>query len=98
MLTAHALTKAFGLNPVLKNISFSVNAGDRVGLIGPNGSGKSTLLRIFAGLEQADSGHFQFTPLTLRMVYLVQGFEPETTLTLKQLLHKILRASIRRFD
>ncbi|MCP5097667.1 MAG: ABC-F family ATP-binding cassette domain-containing protein, partial [Chloroflexi bacterium] len=90
MLTAHSLTKAFGLNPILQNISFSVNSGDRVGLIGPNGSGKSTLLRIIAGLEQPDSGHYQFTPPTLRMGYLAQGFEPDPTLTLNQLLHQTI--------
>ena len=40
----------------LKDISFTADAGEIVGLVGPNGSGKSTLLRILATLEQADAG------------------------------------------
>lgn len=41
---------------VLKDISFSVNTGEVVGIIGPSGSGKSTLLRCITQLERADSG------------------------------------------
>ena len=39
MLAVHQLAKAYGLTLILKNITFSVNSGERVGLIGPNGSG-----------------------------------------------------------
>jgi ATP-binding cassette subfamily F protein 3 len=39
MLTAHHLTKSYQVEPVLKDISFSLNYGDQVGLIGSNGSG-----------------------------------------------------------
>lgn len=42
--------------PVLKDISFSVAAGERVALVGPSGYGKSTLTKIIAGLEQPDKG------------------------------------------
>lgn len=87
MLTAHQLTKSYGLTPILKNISFSVNAGDRIGLIGPNGCGKSTLLRILIGEETAVSGHITLTPPTLQIGYLSQGFDPDPTLTIPQLLH-----------
>jgi len=88
MLTAHHLSKVYGLSPILKDVSFSVNAGDRVGLIGPNGSGKSTLLRLLAGQEQPDSGAATFTPPDLRLGYLAQGFEPAPTLTIAQVLHQ----------
>ncbi|VAW34057.1 hypothetical protein MNBD_CHLOROFLEXI01-3456, partial [hydrothermal vent metagenome] len=88
MLTAHNLSKAFGLDPILKNITFSINRGERVGLIGPNGSGKSTLLRLLIGQERPDSGHITLTPPNLRIGYLAQGFLPDEQQTLGDLLHQ----------
>lgn len=75
MLTVSNITKRFlgADEDILTDISFTVNGGERVGLIGPNGSGKSTLLRIIAGLEQADKGSIMFTPSNLRVGYLAQG-------------------------
>ena len=40
MLTAHHLSKSYNLNTILLDVSFSLNPGERAGLIGPNGSGK----------------------------------------------------------
>jgi ATP-binding cassette subfamily F protein uup len=56
LLGVQGLGKAFGPKPLFADLSFSLNAGERVGLIGPNGAGKSTLLRILAGLELPDAG------------------------------------------
>ncbi len=56
ILNAQSLSKAFGAEPLFRNVSFTVNERDRIALIGPNGSGKSTLLRILAGLVAPDSG------------------------------------------
>ena len=63
MLTAHHLTKSYNINPVLNDISFSINAGDRIGLIGPNGAGKTTLLRLLTGAEQPDKGQIVFAEI-----------------------------------
>jgi ABC transport system ATP-binding/permease protein len=56
ILNAQNLSKAFGAEPLFRNVSFTVNERDRIALIGPNGSGKSTLMRILAGLVSPDSG------------------------------------------
>ena len=82
MLTAHHISKTYGVQPILEDISFSISNVERVGLIGPNGSGKTTLMRILAGLEQADSGTIVSTRPNLRVGYLAQGmdFDPEQTI------------------
>ncbi len=82
MFKVHHLTKSYGLKSVLKNITFSLNQGERAALVGPNGCGKSTLMNIIAGVEKPDSGQVAFTPAGLRIGYLRQGisFEPGDTL------------------
>jgi ATP-binding cassette subfamily F protein 3 len=75
MLTAHHLTKSYGIHAVLQDISFSVSARERVGLIGPNGCGKTTIMRILAGIEQPDKGTVAHTRSGLRIGYLAQGLE-----------------------
>jgi ATP-binding cassette subfamily F protein 3 len=76
MLTVHSISKSFGIDTILKDVSFSLSSGERLGLIGPNGSGKTTLLRILAGQEKPDSGGFHFSPPDLRVAYLEQGMSP----------------------
>jgi ATP-binding cassette subfamily F protein uup len=56
ILNAQNLAKSFGATTLFDGISFTINEGDRIGLIGPNGSGKSTLLRILANEVDTDSG------------------------------------------
>lgn len=56
MLQAINITKRFGGVTALRNVSFSVNAGELVGLIGPNGSGKSTLFSVISGFYPPDEG------------------------------------------
>jgi ATP-binding cassette subfamily F protein 3 len=87
MLTVHRLTKTYGIQPILKDISFSISSGERVGLIGPNGCGKSTLMRILAGLEAPDSGTIARTRSNLRIGYLAQGFEPAPGATIQSTLN-----------
>jgi len=56
ILNVQNLSKSFGSLQVLKDISFTVNKGDVLGIIGPSGSGKSTLLRTICQLERVTGG------------------------------------------
>ena len=56
VVETRALTKAFGVTPVLREVALQIHEGRCALLIGSNGSGKSTLLRILAGLSQPTSG------------------------------------------
>lgn len=56
VLTAKGLTKSFGATNLFRNLDFTLEKGDRIGLIGPNGVGKSTLLDILTGLTAPDAG------------------------------------------
>lgn len=56
MISVSNLTVEFGGFTLYDNISFMINARDRIGLAGKNGAGKSTLLKIIAGLQKCDTG------------------------------------------
>ena len=71
LLDAHL---AFGDRPLLDGAQFSVETGERLGLIGRNGTGKSSLLRIIAGLAHLDDGELQ-QQRTVRIAFVEQ--EPE---------------------
>lgn len=59
------ISKKFGVNQVLDNISFSVESGEVIALIGPSGGGKSTILRSINFLEEIDSGEIIFKETVL---------------------------------
>ena len=71
---------AFGHVDLLANTAFSLEAGERVGLIGRNGTGKSSLLKILAGIEKMDDGLLQYQQ-GLRIAYVPQEpiFDAEET-------------------
>lgn len=62
LITVRSLTKAYGAIVVLHDVSFVLNASDRIGVVGPNGVGKSTLLRILIGQEEPESGKVSLAP------------------------------------
>ena len=68
------VSKAFGEEEILADVSLQVREGECVGLIGPNGAGKSTLFRIVMGQEHADSGEV-VVPRGVRAGYLTQDAE-----------------------
>ncbi len=89
MLFVRNLSKAFGAITVLEDISFVINAGDRVGIVGSNGVGKTTLLSILAGQESADAGAFSFAPST-EIGYLPQSTPEFYGRTMQDLIYESL--------
>jgi len=73
MLQVSNVCKSYGDVTVLDGVSFTVNRGERVGIIGPNGCGKSTLLSIIGGETRADEGSVSFDSPNTRVGYLRQG-------------------------
>jgi ATP-binding cassette subfamily F protein uup len=71
LFTLRSLRKDFGIKEILRDASFSLDEGDKVGLIGTNGSGKSTLLKMIAQLEPIDSGEL-WVNSGAKIVYLPQ--------------------------
>ena len=71
MIKAINLSKSFALQDLFDDVNFSLNHGERVGLVGRNGHGKTTLLRLITGDEQPDSGVLSI-PKDYRIGYLSQ--------------------------
>jgi ABC-type polysaccharide/polyol phosphate transport system ATPase subunit len=64
-------------NDALRDVTFSVEAGEFFGVFGPNGSGKSTLLKILAGIYVPDNGRVRVTGLLSPFIELGVGFNLE---------------------
>jgi lipopolysaccharide transport system ATP-binding protein len=64
---------------VLKDISFTVQPGEAVGIVGMNGAGKSTLLKMITGTTQPSSGHVHMTGRVAALLELGMGFHPDFT-------------------
>ena len=89
MLKVTSLSKSYADRAVLRDVSFTLSPGERVGLVGPNGSGKTTLLRLLLGREPADSGSVQFDA-HVTVGYLSQGLDAPPGATLQDVLDATL--------
>jgi ATP-binding cassette subfamily F protein uup len=80
LLRGEHLSKTYGTQVLLDDVSLYLNAGDRVGVIGVNGAGKSTLLKVCAGVLEPDDGAVTLDP-NVRVEYLPQtpAYEPDYT-------------------
>lgn len=85
ILQATGLEKVFITNTIFTNINFSINAGQKVGLVGPNGAGKSTLMKCIAGLEDYDAGSISFAKGT-SFGYLAQQVNLDLNKTLREVI------------
>ncbi|MFV0517948.1 MAG: ribosomal protection-like ABC-F family protein [Aminipila sp.] len=72
ILSATNITKSYGVDIILKDVSFHVNEGERVGIVGNNGAGKTTLLNILCGEMNYDSGNI-FLSANTSIGYLKQS-------------------------
>ncbi|CAA7034781.1 unnamed protein product [Microthlaspi erraticum] len=76
--------KSYNGVTVLKDVSWDVKRGEKVGLVGVNGAGKTTLLRIIAGQEKADSVHVIKANPNMKIAFLSQVFEVSMSRTVKE--------------
>ncbi len=81
LLQGAHLSKSYGLQRVLDDVSFAIQTGQKIGIIGRNGAGKSTLFKLIVGVEEADEGRIIAHP-GLRLGYLEQNdlFHPNETI------------------
>ena len=71
LLQLSNIHKAYGLQVIFDDVSFTISENQKIGVIGRNGSGKSTLCKIITGHEESDSGTIQKSA-TFRLAYLEQ--------------------------
>jgi ATP-binding cassette, subfamily F, member 3 len=83
MLRLEHISKIYPTGVVLKDVTWEVKPGDRIGLVGVNGAGKSTQLKIIAGEMEPTSGEV-IRPASLHIAYLSQEFEIDPTRTVKE--------------
>lgn len=80
LLTIEKLTKVFTERRIFDRADFSINEGEKIGVIGINGTGKSTLLRIAAGMEEPDEGTVtKGNQVVIRFLMQNPAFDPEST-------------------
>ena len=83
MLRLERISKIYSTGEVLKNVTWEVKSGDRIGLVGVNGAGKSTQLKIITGDIEPTTGEV-IRPQSLQIGYLTQEFDVEPTFTIKR--------------
>src|SRR6201991_993660 len=72
LVNLERVSKAYGVRPLLTDVSLGISAGERVGIVGPNGDGKTTRLQVMTGQEPPDDGRVSATR-GLLIGYLHQG-------------------------
>lgn len=86
ILSCQNLSKSFGSDDIIKNVSFQINEGDKVAIVGNNGAGKSTLLKMITGELDTDAGTVVFAKDTT-IGYLAQYQNMEGNETVYQTVY-----------
>ncbi len=90
MLRLEKISKIFPTGEVLKDVSWEIRNGERIGLVGVNGAGKSTQLRIIAGLEEATDGSL-ISEGDPSVAYLKQEFDVDFSRTVREELFEAFK-------
>jgi macrolide transport system ATP-binding/permease protein len=93
LLSVNQISKTYGDNQVLNQVTFTLSPGQKLGLVGANGVGKSTLLKILVGEVEPDSGKVALAPDT-RLGYLPQVLHDADDLT----MHELIMASLTEIE
>ncbi len=88
LLTLQNVNKSFVMNEVLKDVSLTLQSGQRMGLVGVNGSGKSTLFKLISGAMEPDSGTVSLVRGTT-VGMLTQDADIQSDLTIQQELERV---------
>ncbi|HBE78490.1 MAG TPA: hypothetical protein DDW65_12050, partial [Firmicutes bacterium] len=88
LIQLNNLNKYYGATPILRNISLTIGAGEKWGLVGKNGCGKTTLMKILTGAEDFDSGEFHIAQ-NCRPGYLQQEPDFNADLSIYQELRNL---------
>ena len=83
MLRLERISKIYPTGEVLKDVTWEVKTGDRIGLVGVNGAGKSTQLKIIMGQVEPTAGEI-IRPTSLHIGYLTQEFEVDPRRTVRE--------------
>ncbi len=97
LLSADNLSFGFNGGSLLENLCFSLNEGDRVGLIGANGEGKTTLIRLILGELEPESGTF-FRKNGIRIGYLAQTGGYDSCNTVFEEMRDVFTTDIRAIE
>ncbi|MGB3403982.1 MAG: ABC-F family ATP-binding cassette domain-containing protein [Microcoleaceae cyanobacterium] len=88
MLRLEHISKIYPTGTILKDVSWEVKPGDRIGLVGVNGAGKSTQLKIIAGEVEPTSGQV-IRPNSLHIAHLTQEFDVDPRRTVREELWRV---------
>jgi ATP-binding cassette subfamily F protein 3 len=93
LISVQNVRKGFGANEVLRDVTFSLQKGEKMGLIGANGCGKTTLMRLISGETQPDEGAIHMSK-DLRVGYLAQISDIDPADTVRGAMLRVFEAVI----
>jgi ATP-binding cassette subfamily F protein 3 len=93
LLSCDNISKSFGVDTILEEISFSVSAGTRMGIVGTNGAGKTTLFRIITGALPYDSGNL-YKAKDISIGYLKQNETVDSSRTVWEEVLTVYKATL----